>query len=114
MSETRALTISDSATKHIAAMIAKKENPDLMFRVTISGGGCSGFQTLFDWDETKAEDDITFEKDGVTIITDDASLDLIDQAELDFIDDLMGSRFQLNIPNAESTCGCGTSFSIKF
>ena len=114
MSDTRTLTISDSAAKRITDMVTQKDNPSLMLRITVSGGGCSGFQTQFDLDDQKHDDDLTFQHKDATIITDDASLDLIDQSEIDFIDDLMGSRFQVNNPNAESLCGCGTSFSIKF
>jgi iron-sulfur cluster insertion protein len=108
------ITITDAAANRIAAMAEKKGNPDLMLRITIEGGGCSGFQTLFKLDDQIEGDDLTFEKNGIKVVTDETSLELIKDSEIDFVDDLMGSRFQVNNPNAESMCGCGTSFSIKF
>lgn len=109
----RELFISDSAAKRISALRKQEGNPALMLRVTVSGGGCSGFQYGFEFDDKTAEDDFIFEKNGVKVVTDDASLDLLNQSEIVFVDDLMGAYFQINNPNAESQCGCGTSFSIK-
>lgn len=114
MSDTRRLRLTDAAAKRIQQLQQKNDQPDAMLRVTVSGGGCSGFQNAFKLDDSKTDDDITFAHNGVTIVTDDASLDLLDQSEIDFVDDLMGSMFKVNNPNAESMCGCGTSFSIKF
>lgn len=108
----RTLHISDSAAKRIAALQAKESKPGLMLRVTVEGGGCSGFQYKFDLDDKVNEDDITFERNGIRVVTDDASLNLLNDAELDFIDELAGSYFKVENPNASSSCGCGTSFSV--
>ncbi len=114
MSDAASLIVTEAAAARIAAMGEKKGNTNLMLRVTISGGGCSGFQTTFDLDDTTGDEDVTFEKDGSKVVTDTASLALIENATVDYKDDLMGARFQLDIPNAESMCGCGTSFSLSF
>jgi Iron-sulfur cluster assembly accessory protein len=81
-------------------------------RVSVTGGGCSGFQYVFDFDQTINDDDHVFEKKDIIVLVDDTSLDLLDGAELNFKEDLVGSYFQVENPNAESGCGCGTSFSI--
>ncbi len=114
MSDTRTLTLSDAAAARIKVLAEKNDTPNAMLRVTVSGGGCSGFQYGFELDEQLNEDDHTFENNGVKIVTDDASLELLNESEVDFVDGLMGSMFKVNNPNAESMCGCGTSFSIKF
>jgi iron-sulfur cluster insertion protein len=107
----RVLTLSASAAKRIKFLSAK-ESPPKMFRITVSGGGCSGFQYAFQLDDRLNDDDVTFERDGAVLVTDETSLDLIAGAELDFVDDLMGAYFQVRNPNAVSSCGCGTSFAI--
>lgn len=114
MSDTRQIKLTDAAAKRVQTLIDKSGNADQMLRVTVSGGGCSGFQYGFELDGHMNDGDLTFEKNGVMLVTDDASLDLLDGSEIDFVDDLMGSMFKVNNPNAESMCGCGTSFSIKF
>ena len=114
MSDTRRLVLTDAAAARIQTLAEKNGMTGAMLRVTVSGGGCSGFQYGFKLDEQLNADDHTFENNGVKIVTDDASLDLLDQSEIDFVDGLMGSMFKVNNPNAESMCGCGTSFSIKF
>jgi iron-sulfur cluster insertion protein len=81
-------------------------------RIAVSGGGCSGFQYGFTFDEEKNEDDVVFERDGVVVVVDEVSLDLLAGAEVDFVEDLMGASFQIKNPNAASSCGCGNSFSI--
>jgi iron-sulfur cluster insertion protein len=107
----RGLTLSASAAKRINFLSAKETAPK-MFRITVSGGGCSGFQYAFQLDDQLNDDDVTFERDGATLVTDETSLDLIAGSELDFVDDLMGAYFQVRNPNAVSSCGCGTSFAI--
>jgi iron-sulfur cluster insertion protein len=107
----RAVTLSASAAKRIKAMNTQA-GTDQMFRITVSGGGCSGFQYEFKMDGDIHDDDLTFERDGSVLVTDETSLDLIAGAEIDFVDDLMGAYFQVKNPNAVSSCGCGTSFSI--
>jgi iron-sulfur cluster insertion protein len=81
-------------------------------RVEVQGGGCSGFQYQFKFDENIASDDHVFQTNGVAVVVDDTSLDLLNGAELDYVEELIGAFFQVNNPNAASSCGCGTSFSI--
>ncbi len=83
-----------------------------MLRLAVSGGGCSGFQYGFSFDDTRNEDDLVFERDGVKLLVDQTSIDLLGGAEIDFVEDLVGSSFQVRNPNASSSCGCGSSFSI--
>jgi iron-sulfur cluster insertion protein len=83
-----------------------------MLRITVSGGGCSGFQYGFSLDDQKNDDDRLFERDGVTVVIDEVSLDLLKGSEVDFVEDLIGSYFAIKNPNASSTCGCGSSFSV--
>ncbi len=106
------LTISGDAVNRINELLAAKNNPDLMLRVYIQGGGCSGFQYGFQFDENPQQDDITLEKKGITVLVDMLSLQYLTGAEIDYKDDIMGSRFLVNNPNASATCGCGSSFSI--
>ena len=107
----RQVTLSASAAKRIKVLNAQA-GTDQMFRITVSGGGCSGFQYEFKLDGQLNDDDLTFERDGSVLVTDETSLDLIAGAEVDFVDDLMGAYFQVKNPNAVSSCGCGTSFAI--
>ena len=107
-----AISLSDSAVARIGKLIADEGNPDLMFRVSVSGGGCSGFQYGFSLEDHRNDDDRLFSRGGVTVVVDDVSLDLLQGSELDFVEDLIGSYFAMKNPNASSTCGCGTSFSV--
>ncbi len=106
------LKISNDAISRINQLLETKDNPDLMLRVYIQGGGCSGFQYGFQFDENQQDDDIAVEHDGIKVLVDMLSLQYLDGAEIDYKDDLMGSRFLVNNPNASTTCGCGSSFSI--
>ena len=106
------LTISEGAVKRVNELLATKENPDLKLRVFIRGGGCSGFQYGFQFDAEAQEDDIAIAKDGVEVLVDMLSLQYLSGAEIDYQDDLLGSRFLVNNPNASTTCGCGSSFAI--
>lgn len=108
----RALAISDSAAKRIAFLIQQDGRPNLMLRLSVSGGGCSGFQYGFTFDDATTDDDRVFEHLGVKLVTDDCSLDLLDGATLDYVEDLMGSAFQVKNPNATASCGCGSSFAV--
>ena len=108
----RELKISDSAAQRIAILKEKEGNPSLMLRISVLGGGCSGFQYKFDFDDKVNEDDFTFEKNGITVVTDDASLDLLEDAEIDYTEDIMAAAFKINNPNAKVSCGCGNSFSV--
>lgn len=105
-------TISDSAARRIARMREAEGNPALRLRITISGGGCSGFQYGFDLDAAVNDDDVVFEHNGVGVVVDSTSLGLVRGARLDYVEDLMGAFFSVKNPNATSTCGCGASFSV--
>ena len=107
----REVTLSASAAKRIKVLNAQA-GTDQMFRITVSGGGCSGFQYEFKLDSETHDDDLKFERDGSVLVTDETSLDLIAGAEVDFVEDLMGAYFQVKNPNATSSCGCGSSFAI--
>ncbi len=106
------LTVSDAAAAKVKQLIEEENNPGLMLRVYVTGGGCSGFQYGFDFDQEVKEGDMKIEKDGITVLVDAMSAQYLGGAELDFKDDLEGARFLINNPNAASTCGCGASFSI--
>jgi len=105
------LLISASAAKRVAA-IAASEVPGTFLRISVSGGGCSGFQYNFQLEQARNEDDRSFTRDGAEVVVDETSLDLLGGAELDFIEDLSGAFFQMRNPNAASSCGCGMSFSV--
>ena len=106
------LKITRDAVTRINQLLETKGNPELMLRVYIQGGGCSGFQYGFQFDNARQEDDISIEQEGIRVLVDMLSLQYLDGAEIDYKDDLMGSRFLVNNPNASTTCGCGSSFSI--
>ncbi|WP_366656423.1 iron-sulfur cluster insertion protein ErpA [Fodinicurvata sp. EGI_FJ10296] len=108
----RVITISDSAVRRVRQMIERRADDTLILRVSVSGGGCSGFQYGIGFDNAVHEDDLVFERDGVRLAVDDVSLDLLDGSEVDFVEELIGASFQVRNPNAASSCGCGTSFSI--
>jgi iron-sulfur cluster assembly accessory protein len=105
------VTVSASAAKRIA-QILKAEAAPAMLRVAVTGGGCSGFQYNFTIDDTRMDDDLVIARDGATVLVDPMSLDFLKGAEIDFVDDLIGAAFKINNPNATSSCGCGTSFSV--
>ncbi len=106
------LSISEAAAERVNQLLVSKNDPALMLRVYIQGGGCSGFQYGFQFDASAQEDDVTIEQSGIRILVDMLSLQYLEGAQIDFKDDLMGSRFLVNNPNATATCGCGSSFSI--
>lgn len=113
MSVTEApMAVSESAARRIAELIEQQGNPALKLRLGVTGGGCSGFQYTFGFDEEIADDDVVIERDGVKVLVDDMSLLYVTGAELDFVEDLVGAAFQVKNPNAQSSCGCGTSFSV--
>ena len=103
---------TDAAAKKVKALVAEEKNPNLKLRVSVDGGGCSGFQYAFDFDETISEDDAVFENNGATMLVDVTSMQYLNGAELDYLEGLEGARFVVKNPNADSTCGCGSSFSI--
>jgi len=106
------LIFTDAAAMKVSDLIAQEENSELMLRVFISGGGCSGFQYGFSFDDAVNADDRTFDRDGVTLVVDEVSLDLLAGSEVDYVEELIGASFQINNPQATSSCGCGSSFSI--
>lgn len=106
------VSLSSSAAERVAQIIKAQGNPDLKLRLSVSGGGCSGFQYGFDLVEKGEDDDIIVEKDGVTMLVDSMSLLYIMGAEVDYVTDMVGSSFQVTNPNAQSSCGCGSSFAI--
>jgi len=110
--QSHAVTITDSAARRIAALMAEEANPNLMLRIAVSGGGCSGFQYGFSLDDQRLDEDALFERSGIKVVIDTTSLELIQGAEIDFVEELVGSSFQVRNPNASSSCGCGNSFSI--
>lgn len=110
--ETQSVTMTASAARRVVALIAQEGGPGLMLRVSVSGGGCSGFQYGFSLDDAVNADDRTFERDGVTLVVDEVSLDLLAGSEIDYVEELIGASFQIKNPQATSSCGCGSSFSI--
>jgi iron-sulfur cluster assembly accessory protein len=105
------LTITERAAKKIG-QILKAEPSGAMLRLSVMGGGCSGFQYKFDVENAKADDDVLIERDGVTMLIDPVSLQYLAGSEVDFVDDLIGASFKVNNPQAKTSCGCGTSFSL--
>ena len=105
------VTVSPRAAKRIAAILAAEGGP-AMLRLAVTGGGCSGYSYNFALDETRLEDDLLLEEGGAKILIDPVSLDFLVGAEIDFTEDLIGQSFKVNNPNATSSCGCGTSFSV--
>jgi len=106
------VSLSANAAKRVSQIIAAEGNPGLKFRLSVSGGGCSGFQYGFDLVEDEAPDDIRVERDGVTMLVDSMSLLYVIGSEVDFVEDLVGASFQVKNPNATASCGCGTSFAV--
>ena len=104
------IEFSDAAAAKVKALVSEEENPDLKLRVYVTGGGCSGFQYGFTFDEKVNEGDMTIEKDSVTMVVDPMSWHTV--GIVDYVDGLEGSRFLVQNPNATTTCGCGASFSV--
>jgi iron-sulfur cluster assembly accessory protein len=105
------ITVSERAARRIGEIL-RQEPAGTMLRVSVAGGGCSGFQYKFDTECTKADDDIMIERAGATVLIDPISLNYMAGAEIDFVDDLIGSSFKVNNPQATASCGCGTSFAL--
>ena len=105
------LDFTAAAAAKVATLIAEEGNPALKLRVYITGGGCSGFQYGFEFDETLGEDDLALQRDGVTLLVDPLSLQYLMGAEVDYRENLQGAQFVIRNPNAKTTCGCGSSFS---
>jgi iron-sulfur cluster insertion protein len=106
------IEITDNAISKIADLLAEEDNPKLKLRTFVQGGGCSGFQYGFTFDEEQNEDDFEIQKLGVTVLVDSMSMQYLQGATIDYKEDLNGSNFSIKNPNAETTCGCGSSFSV--
>ncbi len=105
-------TVSDRAIARVRTILDAEARPGLHLRIGVSGGGCSGFQYVFELDAERQPDDVALEKEGVRVVVDGMSLMYLIGAELDYVEDLTGSYFSVHNPNASSSCGCGSSFSI--
>jgi iron-sulfur cluster insertion protein len=116
MSEIKArpapLQVSERAARRIRAIVEREGRPGLRLRISVSGGGCAGFQYGFALDDSEEEGDIAIERDGAVVVVDGMSLMYVIGSELDFVEDLSGSYFRMTNPNASSSCGCGTSFAV--
>ena len=108
---TQSVTLTARAAKRIGEIL-KREPQGAMLRVSVEGGGCSGFQYKFDIEHAKADDDFEIAREGAVVLIDPMSLQFMAGAEIDFVDDLIGASFKVANPNATASCGCGTSFSI--
>jgi iron-sulfur cluster assembly accessory protein len=105
------VTVSERAARRIGEILSR-EPAGTMLRVSVEGGGCSGFQYKFGTERAKADDDIVIERAGATVLIDPVSLDYLAGSEIDFVDDLIGQAFKINNPKATASCGCGTSFAL--
>lgn len=106
------VVITPSAAQRVQTLIQMEGRPNLKLRLAVSGGGCSGFQYSITLDDQVNDDDVVSEQHGTTVVVDQTSLELLNGTEVDFVEDLMGASFQFRNPNATSTCGCGSSFSV--
>jgi len=106
------VSLSASAARRVAELKLQEQMPNAFLRLAVSGGGCSGFQYGFSFDDTRHAEDRVFERDGVTLVIDEVSFELVKGAEIDFVEDMMVASFQVKNPNAAASCGCGNSFSI--
>jgi iron-sulfur cluster insertion protein len=106
------LVFTDAAARKVGELIQEEDNPDLMLRVFVAGGGCSGFQYGFTFDEKFEEGDSSVENQGVTLVVDPMSVQYLMGAEIDYKEDLQGAQFVIRNPNATTTCGCGSSFTV--
>jgi iron-sulfur cluster assembly accessory protein len=105
------VTVSERAARRIGEIL-KSEPPGTMLRVSVEGGGCSGFQYKFDMERAQAADDLVIARDGAVVLIDPVSVDHMAGSEIDFVDDLIGAAFKVKNPKAKASCGCGTSFSL--
>lgn len=106
------IALTDNAVNKVRELITEEDNPDLKLRAFVTGGGCSGFQYGFTFDEVVNEDDFVIEKNGIILLVDSMSFQYLIGAEIDYVDSLEGAQFTIKNPNAKTTCGCGSSFSV--
>jgi iron-sulfur cluster insertion protein len=104
--------VTEAAAKRIAWVLSQEEHKGLKLRIAVSGGGCSGFQYSFTFDDARGETDFVIERDGATVLIDETSLDLLKGSQIDYVEDMIGASFQIKNPQAKTTCGCGNSFSV--
>lgn len=107
------LTITENAANKIKEVIQEEGNADLKLRIFVQGGGCSGFQYGFTLDEIQNDDDFIIDAHDISVLVDSMSIQYLQGAEINYVDDLSGSQFTIKNPNAETTCGCGSSFSME-
>lgn len=107
-----AIIVTESAIAKIADLLAEENNPDVKLRAFVQGGGCSGFQYGFTFDEQQNDDDFVIDRGGITVLVDAMSYQYLTGSIIDYTEDIMGSSFSVKNPNAQSTCGCGSSFSV--
>lgn len=112
MMPTGEFAVTEAAARKVAELIKADGRDGLRLRVQVLGGGCSGFQYDFKFDEERAEDDLVFERDGVEVLVDPVSIEYLKGSEFDYVEEMIGSSFQVKNPNATASCGCGTSFSV--
>ena len=112
MEENKGIRATKSAASRVVELMDSENSGEVMLRVSVAAGGCSGFEYSFALDNKKTSQDIVFESNGIKLIVDEVSLDLLDGSEVDYVDDLAGASFRLKIPNAPAACGCGISFSV--
>ena len=105
------ITLTTNATQKLRALLAEEENPNMKLRIFVSGGGCSGFQYGFTFDEKQDDTDLVIEVDSVHVLVDSMSVNYLKGSEVDYVEDLNGSQFTVKNPNAASSCGCGQSFT---
>lgn len=106
------ISITENAANRIGELIISEGSNETRLRILVSAGGCSGFSYSFELDDNQTDEDKVFESHGVQVIIDEMSLEILGSSEVDFVEDLMGAAFRLNIPNATSSCGCGVSFAV--
>lgn len=107
------LTLTDNAVSKIRELLAEENNPSLKLRTFVEGGGCSGMNYGFTFDESQNEDDFVIDREGIIVLVDAVSMQYLNGAKIDYKEDLMGSNFAIDNPNAETSCGCGSSFSPR-
>jgi iron-sulfur cluster assembly accessory protein len=105
------VTITERAARRIGEIL-RREPPGTMLRLSVEGGGCSGFQYKFDMDQSREPEDAVVDRDGAVLVIDPVSLGYLAGSEVDFVDDLIGAAFRINNPQAKASCGCGTSFAL--
>lgn len=106
------VSVTESAAKRIAFLVDQEGDPNVALRVAVNGGGCSGFQYAFSFDDVRGDDDLVIERNGATVLVDTMSQLYLAGSEIDFVEDVIGSSFQIRNPNATASCGCGSSFSV--